>query len=92
MTDQAKPPRKPFVQIDPRWWSLGVVDGFNGTKPQHGVADQFSYTSGRVEGQAAKEQGRTVDQVLEKYKVPYREAHFRPAPVTGLTSKRKPRP
>ncbi len=92
MTDPAKPPRKPFVQIDPRWWSLGVVDGYNGTKPQNAVTDQFSYFSGRVEGQAAKEQGRTVDQVLEKYRVPYREAHFRPAPVTGLATKRKPRP
>jgi hypothetical protein len=73
-------PKKPFVKIDPRWWSQGVVDGFNGTGSQRGVPDQFSYASGRVEGEAAKEQGRTIDQVLEKYNVPYREAHFRPMP------------
>ena len=49
-------PTKPFVQIDPRWWSLGVVDGFKARPPQGGVSDQFSYTSGRVEGEAAREQ------------------------------------
>ena len=80
MTQGPAKPRKPFVTIDPRWWSLGVVDAFNGRKPQPGVADQFSYTSGRVEGEAARLQGKTVDSVLEKYRVPFREAHFRPVP------------
>lgn len=73
-------PTKPFVEIDPRWWSLGVVDGFKARPPQGAVTDQFSYTSGRVEGQAAREQGRSVDEVLAKYKIPYREADFRPMP------------
>lgn len=75
-------PRKPFVTIDPRWWSLGVVDAFNQRKPQSGVPDQFSYTSGRVEGEAAREQGKSVDDVLAKYRVPYREADFKPLPPT----------
>ena len=73
-------PTKPFVQIDPRWWSLGVVDGYKSRPLQGGVPDQFSYTSGRVEGIAAPEQGRSVDEVLAKYKIPYREADFQPMP------------
>jgi hypothetical protein len=77
-------PTKPFVQIDPRWWSLGVVDGFKARPPQGGVSDQFSYFSGRVEGEAAREQGRSVDEVLAKYKIPYREADFRPMPRLDL--------
>ena len=56
-------PTKHVVQIDPRWWSLGVVDGFNARPPQGGVTDQFSYFSGRVEGEAAGEQGRTAGDV-----------------------------
>lgn len=84
--DPPKPrkPTKPFVRIDPRWWSLGVVDGFNARPPQGGVSDQFSYFSGRVEGEAAREQGRSVDEVLAKYKIPYREADFRPMPRLDL--------
>lgn len=78
---------KPFVQIAPRWWSLGVVDGFKGRQPQGGVVDQFSYFSGRVEGEAARQQGRTVDEVLAKYKIPYREANFRPYPPLGSPRK-----
>lgn len=74
LADKPYKPTKPFVQIDPRWWSLGVVDGFKARPPQGGVSDQFSYFSGRVEGEAAREQGRSVDEVLAKYKIPYREA------------------
>ena len=66
MSAASERPTKPFVQIDPRWWSLGVVDGFKARPPQGGVSDQFSYFSGRVEGEAAREQGRSVDEVLAK--------------------------
>lgn len=90
MAEDLAPSRKPFVWIDLRWLSLGVLDGFNGARPQHAAADQFSYTSGRVEGKSARELGRTVDQVLEKYKMPYRAAHFRPARPAGLPPNRKP--
>lgn len=88
----APPPKrsKPFVTIDPRWWSLGVVDAFNQRKPQPGVTDQFSYTSGRVEGEAARLQGKTVDSVLEKYRVPFREAHFGPLPPLVAPPKDSP--
>lgn len=74
-------PSKPFVSIDPRWWSLGVVDAFQQRAQRPGVVDGFSYTSGRVEGEAARLQGVPVDTVLAKYKVPYREADFRPLPA-----------
>ena len=75
---------KPTVKIDSRWWALGVVDGFNGIALQHAVADKFrfSYASGRVEGKAAREQGRTIDDVLKEARVPYRQEHFRPTPLT----------
>ena len=86
-TGDTPTPKKPIATIDPRWWSLGVVDGFRGTHPQHAVVDQFSYFSGRVEGQAAKEQGRTIDDVLQKYGVPYRESHFRPAHLNAGPSR-----
>jgi hypothetical protein len=88
MNQDAPKPRKPLVEIDARWWALGVVDGFNKRPSQFGVRDQFSYSSGRVEGEAAREQGRTVDEVLEKYRSPYREAHFRPAPLASQPPKR----
>jgi hypothetical protein len=82
MTATPPPPKrpKPFVSIDPRWWSLGVVDAFQKRAQRPGVVDGFSYTSGRVEGEAARLQGVPVDTVLAKYKVPYREADFRPLP------------
>lgn len=83
-------PTKPFVQIDPRWWSLGVVDGFNARPPQGGVSDQFSYYSGRVEGEAAREQGSSVGADLAKYDLPYREADFRPMPRLDLPSEEAP--
>lgn len=89
MTTPEKP-RQPFARIDPRWWSLGVVDAFNQRKAQPGVADQFSYTSGRVEGEAARLQGKSVDAVLEKYRAPYREADFRPLPPLGGPPKDSP--
>lgn len=90
MSQDPPKPSKPFVQIDPRWWSLGVVDAFNGRQPQGAVVDQFSYFSGRVEGEAAREQGRSVDDVLAKYKVPYREADFRPMPRLGTPPDAEP--
>lgn len=70
-----------FVRIDERWWALGVVDGFHRLTPRPGVVDGYSYSSGRVEGQAAREQGSTVDVVLTKYKSKYREADFRAPPA-----------
>jgi len=79
MTQDAPKP-KPNARIDPRWWSLGVVDGFHGVRSQYAVADGFSYDSGHVEGQAAKLRGRSIDEVLEKHGVPYREVHFRQPP------------
>lgn len=66
-----------------RWWALGLVDGFNGRAAQSGLPDQFSYASGRVEGKAAREQGKTVDEVLEQAQLPYREHHFRPVRILG---------
>ena len=90
MSQDPPKPSKPFVQIDPRWWSLGVVDAFKGRQPQGAVVDQFSYFSGRVEGEAAREQGRSVDDVLAKYKVPYREADFRPIPKLDLPPDAEP--
>lgn len=83
-------PGKPFVTIDPRWWSFGVVDAFYGRGQRPGVTDGFSYTSGRVEGEAARLQGDSVDAVLAKYKVPYREADFRPLPPLVPPSKELP--
>lgn len=69
------------VSIDARWWALGVVDAFHGRPIQSGVADQLSYTSGRVEGEAARQQGTSIDAVFERCRLPYREADFRPAPI-----------
>jgi hypothetical protein len=83
MAEDSPKPRKPYPTIDARWWSLGVVDAFNARPAQPGVADQFSYYSGRVEGEAAREQGQPVDAVLKKYRVPFREAHFRAVPPLG---------
>lgn len=83
-------PSKPFVTIDPRWWALGVVDAFQGRAQRPGVVDGFSYSSGRVEGEAARLQGGSVDAVLAKYKVPYREADFRPLPPLVAPPKESP--
>jgi hypothetical protein len=88
MTQDAPKP-KPNARIDPRWWSLGVVDGFKGVHSQHAVADRFSYCSGHVEGQAAKARGRSIDEVLEKHGVPYREVHFRQTPLRGRSRTRR---
>jgi hypothetical protein len=60
-----------------RWWSLSVVDAFRGKSSHRGVPDPFSYASGRFEGEVAREQGRTADEVLENARVPYREKDFR---------------
>ena len=87
MTKDAPEP-KPNAKIDPRWWSLGVVDGFHGVRSQYAVADRLSYDSGHVEGQAAKARGRSIDEVLQKFGVPYREVHFRRAPLRGRSRTR----
>lgn len=94
MTASPPPGRraKPFVSIDPRWWSLGVVDAFQGRAQRPGVVDGFSYSSGRVEGEAARLQGVPVDAVLEKHRVPYREADFRPQPPLLPSAAGPPKP
>ena len=86
----APSPRKPFATIDARTWALGVVDGFYGRRSRPGVVDGFSYGSGRIEGQAAREQALTADDVLIKYRSPYREAQFRPVPQRVLKPKPSP--
>lgn len=73
-------PGSPAVSIAAYWWALGVVDGFNRRPVRAGLPDELSYYSGRVEGEAARLQGSSIDAALTSARLPYREIHFRDRP------------
>jgi len=61
----------PEVTLERRSWMLGAVDAFNGNPHRAGVADTLAYASGRVEGQAWREQGLDLAEMLRKNRLPY---------------------
>jgi len=46
----------PTLQIDPQAWVEGVRDAYTGlaTRADAGIGDNYSYASGRVEGEALR--------------------------------------
>lgn len=61
----------PAVTLQRRSWMLGAVDAFNGRPAQVGVEDALAYASGRVEGEAWREQGLDLADMLRKNRLPY---------------------
>lgn len=53
-----------------RSWRQGAVDAFKGEPPRADVVDPLAYASGRVEGQAWREQGRDLDKMLRLNRLP----------------------
>ena len=53
-----------------RSWRQGAVDAFNGLPPRDGQSDPLAYASGRVEGEAWREQGRDLDAMLRANRLP----------------------
>ena len=67
-----KPPAQPVLTLDRRCWMLGAVDAYNGNPQREaGVSDTLAYASGRIEGQAWKEQGLNLADQLRKNRLPY---------------------
>ena len=59
------------IEQDRRSWMLGAVDAFNGNPQRQDVGDALAYASGRVEGQAWREQGLSLPEMLRKNRLPY---------------------
>lgn len=68
------------VSLERRSWRQGAIDAFNGTPPRDDVADPLAYASGRVEGEAWREQGHDLDAMLRKNRLP----HVIDRPAGGL--------
>lgn len=71
MDGAAPSAQMPAVRYDLRSYLQGVRDAYAG-KPNRAesVADKLAYASGRVEGEAARLQGQSLEQLLEKARLP----------------------
>lgn len=69
--DKSTPNALRTVSLQRRSWLLGAVDAFNGRQAQTAVEDPLAYASGRVEGQAWREQGLDLADMLKENRLPY---------------------
>jgi hypothetical protein len=67
-----KPPNTPppILTMQRRSWMLGAVDAFHERAARAEIDDALAYASGRVEGQAWREQGLDLADMLTKNRLP----------------------
>lgn len=63
--------KEPHITQERRSWMQGATDAFNGRTAREGAADPLAYASGRIEGEAWREQGRDLAEMLRKNRLPY---------------------
>ena len=60
----------PAFTLDTRSYLQGVRDAYANRPPRDDQADPLAYSSGRVEGEAARLQGRPLADLLERSRLP----------------------
>ena len=55
-----------IVTQDSQSWAQGASDGFQNREKRDPVADPLAYASGRIEGEAWREQGRDLAAELKR--------------------------